>query len=133
MSNRYTTIATMLSDPYNLACVLREVARLEKLKETRIVPPPLYFNDGDRVVFPTFREFLRMKTITYDNPEQLDYILEIFYVGNNEWFLSTQDNNEIGPFTSRTDAINEAYRLLGDFKILERNPWTDDDLKDFPL
>lgn len=133
MSERYTTIATMLKDPSNLACILRELARLEKLKQTKIVPPPLFFDEGNKVIFPTFREYLRMKTLTCTNPQEIDYLMEIYYVGNDSWFICTPEGTEIGPFESRTKCIKEVYILLEDYLKLEEHPWTEEDLKKFVL
>jgi len=133
MSERYTTIATMLKDTNNLACVLRELSRLEKLNQVKIVPPPLFFDDGNKVIFPTFREYLRMKTLTCTNPQEIDYLMEIYFVGNDCWFICAPDGTEIGPFDSRKKCIKEVYTLLHDYKVLEQHPWSEEDLKKFVL
>lgn len=132
MSSRYKIIVGVLDDPLNLACVLRELRRREKVSSIKILPPSI--NVGEKVMFPTFREYLRMKRIQPTNPYEIDYEAELFET-NEGWFITMSDGNEVGPFDSLKQAKSEVcsiYSTMG-YVILSKDPWDDEDTSTFPL
>lgn len=133
--SRYEIIAGMMEDPLNLACVMREMLRIErKTGGLKLVPPPITVHN--RVFYPTFREFLRMKKSTNTlNPETLDYMAEIFSTGDGIYYISLPDGSEIGPFDSLKRCHKEVRSLLepNGFKFLDKPPWEDQDCSRFPL
>lgn len=135
--SRYEIISGMMEDPVNLACVMREILRIEKRSGgvIKILPPPIEVSDN-RFLYPSFREFLRMKKVSNKmNPESLDYLADIFTTGNGIWYICLSDGSEIGPFDNLKKAKDEVTRLFTNsgFRCLERSPWDEEDSKNYPL
>lgn len=134
--SRYGIIAGMLEDPQNLACVMREMLRIErKCKGLKLLPPPIKHSEI-RYLYPTFREFLKMKKFsTVKDPETLDCLGEIFSTGDSIWYFSFPDGTEIGPFDSLKAAKSSGEQLLQEsgYLILDKPPWEDEDCANYPL
>ena len=135
--SRYENIAGMLEDPRNLACVLREIYRREKKNggSLKIMPPPIKHTET-RFLYPTFREFLRMKKFSQvRDPETIDILAEVFSTGDSVWYFSLADGSEIGPVDSYKSAKKngETLFLQNGYIILEQPPWEDEDCKQFPV
>jgi|13_taG_2_1085334.scaffolds.fasta_scaffold03871_7 hypothetical protein len=135
--SRYETIAGMLEDPLNLACVMREILRREKKSggSIKILPPPIKHSES-RLFYPTFREFLRIKRFSsVSDPESLDILVEVFSTGESIWYFSLSDGSEVGPFGSCSSAQKEVERMFinSGYLFLEKPPWQDKDCSSFPL
>ncbi len=133
--SRYQIIVGMLEDPLNLACVLREIMRLQLNAEIKILPPPIVTSSG-RHIYPTFREFLRIKKFsTVKNFEHIDYLIDVFSTGDGIWYIAQQDGTEIGPFDSLNKAKGETVRLMQEegYVVLEKCPWDDSDSLKYPI
>ena len=133
--SRYQIIVGMLEDPLNLACVLREIMRLQMNAEIKILPPPIVTTNG-RHIYPTFRGFLRIKKFsTVKNFESIDYLIDIFSTGDGIWYIAQQDATEIGPFDSLIKAKEEMVRLMTEegYTVLEKCPWDDKDSFSYPI
>lgn len=134
--SRYENIAGMLEDIKNLACVLREVSRIEKMMGgLKILPPPIRHSES-RYIYPTFKEFLRIKRFSnISNPESLDYLSEIFSTGDSVWYFTVPDGSEVGPFGSSSEAEKQLKEIMANegYRFLDAVPWTDKDCAMFPL
>lgn len=134
--SRYEIIAGMLEDPVNLACVLREIHRREKKSggTIKLLPPPIKHSDA-RFLYPTFREYLRIKKVSsVSNPETLDCLGEIFSTGDSIWYFSLPDGSEVGPFDSFPKAKDNLELLFSNsgYFILDKVPWEDSDCASYP-
>lgn len=134
--SRYEIIAGMLEDPVNLACVLREIHRREKKAggTIKLLPPPIKHSDA-RFLYPTFREYLRIKKVSsVSNPETLDCLGEIFSTGDSIWYFSLPDGSEVGPFDSFAKAKDNLELLFSHsgYFILDKVPWEDSDCTSYP-
>mgnify|MGYP001468792908 CR=1 FL=1 len=134
--SRYEIIAGMMEDPLNLACVMREMLRIERKNNgLKILPPPIKHSEV-RYLYPTFREFLRMKRFSsVQDPETLDCLAEVFSTGDSIWYFSLPDGSEVGPFDSFKSAKQNGEQIFADsgYKILYKSPWEDKDCTMFPL
>ena len=125
----------MLEDPLNLACVMRELRRRERVGTIKILPPPLGLREG-RWIYPTFREYLRMKIADQiKNPEQVDYEAEVFPAESDNYYILFRDGNEVGPFDSLRSAEKELHNLFKSFGnvVLLEPPWDSEDTSTYLL
>ena len=142
MSSRYAAIVSLLEDPVNQACVLREFLR-KRLGDSKILPPPVRWQEegGNRGwLFPTLREAMRMDlstSIVLKKGANIDSVYEVYTDGQG-WYIHCSyddDDLEIGPFDNETRALQEAHSLIKEagFVLLDRDPWISEDLQSWSL
>lgn len=124
----------MLDDPLNLACIIRELHRRKRLDQIKVLPPPMYFDNNTRVVYPTFKEVLKLKTMKPNIlPQDIDYLAEAYDVGQNCWYIALADGTEVGPFTDLTRVLIEVPLILHDYIPINEIPWDINDLTNYPV
>lgn len=135
-SSRYAAVASLLEDPLNLSCILREYRR-RKLGDVKILPPPLK-REGGGWVFPTLREAMRNswdETTKVGARTQIDSMFEVYFDGQDWYVHSVEAESEIGPFSSEHTALTETRSLAAaeGYLVLDKQPWTAEDLTAWPL
>ena len=143
MSDLYLNVACIFDDPTALACAYRELQRRQNIK--LLLPPIMRAPSkgapgGPAVpcpwVYLTFRGALKhtLKSQISDS-EDADSIFELFNDGRG-WFIRiTASGTEVGPFDNLKRANTEVKSLatgMG-YTCLDKFPWDEDDLSDFPL
>lgn len=131
MTERYKIVRAMLADPLNRICVERILPHLEP---STLYPPPIYDN-GDAAFIVDMDIYLDYE----DNPYALAIALKSVgakrpvarvYRHDVSFFqavlMDGDSITEIGPFTSREEALDECVRIFRDdygITILDHAPW----------
>lgn len=123
----------MLADPLNRICVERALAHAEPCD---LYPPPIYEN-GDAAFIVDMGLYLQYE----DSPHALAIALKSvasnrpvarIYRSDPTFFqavlMDTDSIMEIGPFSSRDEAVGECLRILHDdygITVLTEAPWAE--------
>lgn len=131
MTERYKIVKAMLADPLNRICVERALFHAEP---SSFYPPPIYDN-GDAafiVDIDLYAEYesnpyalaIALKSVGSNRPVARIYRSDPSFF--QAVLMDADSIMEIGPFTTRDEAVSECSRILQDdygISVLTEAPW----------
>jgi hypothetical protein len=131
LSDRYTVISSLMDDPANLLCFMREFHRR---KLGKFVLPPIPRAEGGWSMIPLKESFNFFGGKILPKGYSGEAYYHIYHDGSAWYVLNPKNEEEVGPFDNSSAALSEAEALAkgNGLKVISKWPWDEEDVKNLP-